>query len=125
MKRIIYLIIMLLLINCSHKNRYEEICTTYQLKTKHFVSGILTEHSFGFNTGTESVKYKFVDTHIAWLEYSNGNKTKYFTYDVTHSVDYTSTLKHHNAKELLGQTFIYDNGFQIDELNLIEFYSDI
>lgn len=125
MKKIIYLIMALLLLGCTRKEIYTETTITRQLQTSHFVSILQIENSFGFGTEDQDVKYKVVDTHVAWLEYSNGYKTKLFTYDVVHSVDYTPTLLTQTPETLVGNSYIYDNGFNIDVANVIKCYFEI
>ena len=125
MKKIIYLIMALVLLGCTHKEPYTEITITSRLQTSHFVSTLQIETSFGFETDAKDIKYKIVDTHVAWLEYSNGYKTKLFTYDVTHSVDYTSALSTQAPETLIGNSYIYDNGFNIDAANVIKCYFEI
>ena len=125
MKKIIYLIMVVAIFSCTHKELYPETTITHQLQTSHFVSTLKIETSFGFGTEDQDVKYKVVDTHVAWLEYSNGHKTKLFTYDITHSVDYTTTLSTQAPETLVGNSYTYDNGFNIDATNVIKCYFGI
>lgn len=134
MKRIIILIMTSCLIACNTEILVPEpavksdtMLLTYQLNQMHFVVLRQIEYLICLDDhpNFEAINYKFVDVHLAWLEFSNDSTSNYYPYEITHSITHTAELNLTSPKDLLSQTFTYDNGFKIDTSNLIEVNSQI
>ena len=100
---------------------------TYSLRQKHFTALFQIDESiyFGVDNQAKDYSYRVIDTHIAWLKFSDGSQSDFYTYSITYKIDYTTELQVLSPKDLCGKTFNYDNGFKVNDSVTIECQTQI
>lgn len=134
MKNIIILVTAISLIACNSElldqvptANAKQVTLSYQLKQMHFVVLRQIEHIICFNDydAPDNINYKFIDVHLAWLNFSNDSTSNYYPYEIIHKVTYTPEIVTQTPESLCDKIFSYHNGFEIDDYNLIQCHSQI
>lgn len=126
MKKIILLVVSLLVLrstSCVPDISPEQTSTTenksrsadlsYELKQEHFTSLLQVVHSIVLGSDQQPPEqYRFVDVHVAWLVYSDGESSNYKVFEICHNVTYNKQLSLSSPQDLIGKTFAYQDGFK-------------
>ena len=88
----------------------------FTLMQEHFVTIRQIIHTLVINTNEDYISgYKFIDVHLAWLSFADGSTSDPKPYEICYVAEYDNEICHSSPRELIGQAFIYDNGFKIAE----------
>ena len=88
----------------------------FTLMQEHFVTIRQIIHTLVLNTDEAYISgYRFIDVHIAWLSFADDSLSNPKPYEICYIAEYDDEICHSSPWELIGQTFIYNNGFKVGE----------
>lgn len=92
----------------------------FTLMQEHFVTIRQIIHTLVINTNEAYISgYRFIDVHIAWLSFADGSHSNPKPYEICYIAEYDDEICYSTPLDLVGQTFVYNNGFEIGE-NIIK-----